>query len=567
MLQLLRNSVLLFIPLSFFIVIAARAQTTYLQPGIEDYQLLDRLETKSGHLTNHFFTSVKPIPRKGAVEFLEEIRDSSRGIGLSSIDRYNIDRMISVSGEWAADGDGAIDSKKPVLKRFYKKQPDLFHVNTDKFFLVVNPVISAQYLVDRNSNNHGTRFTSARGAELRGRILNKVGFYTSITENQEQMPNFVSQWIGRHGAVPGVDFYTNKGKFYDYMQARGYIDFAAIKDHVNVTFGYDKHFTGDGMRSLIISDFSAGATFLRLNTKIWKLNYQNLFLELTPQIRKRGSGDSRIPQKYATIHTLNVNVTKWLNIGVYESVMFSRPDRYEFRYLIPVIFYRAMERGLGSPDNVNLGITFKAIAARRLQFYGQFMLDEFTAKELFGGKGYWANKFGLQLGGKYFDVAGIRNLDIQGELNLVRPYTYSHYDSIANYSHYKQPLAHTLGANFCEFMGVVRYQPIKNLYLSLRGVYYTQGADTAGENYGSDIFKDYRTRSMDYGVSLINGVRTNCLYGELNASYELRENLFIDIGGGRRVFTYENNLLPKHVTNYVYGGFRLNIARRDYMFY
>jgi hypothetical protein len=393
-----------------------------------------------------------------------------------------------------------------------------------------------------------------------------VGFYTYITDNQEQTPDFVNQWIVKHGAVPGADFYKFRGRSYDYLQARGYIDVAAIKDHINLTFGYDKHFYGDGMRSLFLSDFSAGAPFLRINTRIWKFNYQNLFLELSPT-HSRIVGNSRLPHKYATMHTLTMNVAKWLQLGVFESVVFNRADRYEFRYMIPVIFYRAMERGLGSPDNVNLGVNFKAIAAKSLQFYGQFMLDEFTAKELFGGRGYWANKFGLQLGAKYFDVARIRNLDAQVEMNLVRPFTYSHYDSIANYSHYNQPLAHPLGAGFMELIGVVRYQPVKNFYLTLRGTYYRQGTDTGSANFGNNIFKDYTTRSMDFGVGLINGVEATCTMFDLNVSYEIRENLFIDLGATRRQYAYNGKVYPTHTTTYVYGGLRLNIARRDYNFY
>jgi hypothetical protein len=34
--------------------------------------------------------------------------------------------------------------------------------------------------------------------------------------------------------------------------------------------------------------------------KIWKLNYQNLFMELMPQFIKRG--DSLLPRKYAAMH-------------------------------------------------------------------------------------------------------------------------------------------------------------------------------------------------------------------------------------------------------------------------
>ena len=543
------------------------AQTTYLPSNTEDYHLLDRLETRSGQLTNDFFTGIKPISRKGTVEFLLSQKENADSLSLSEIDRYNVDHAISVSGEWTPDGNGAIDSRKPWFNRFYKKQPDFLHIKTNNFFLVVNPVISAQLMQENNTERSDKKYWSSRGLELRGWIAKKIGFYSYLTDNQEQVPDFVNSWIAKHRAVPGADFYTSpSGKHYDYFLARGYVDVAAIKDHINVTFGYDRHFLGDGMRSLFLSDFSTGATFLRLNTKIWKLNYQNLYLELTPQFFKTGS-DDLLPHKYATIHTLSVNATKWLNIGVYESVIFSRQNRYEFGYMIPIIFYRAIERGLGSPDNVNLGFNFKAIAAKHFQFYGQLMLDEFKAKELFGGNGWWGNKYGIQLGGKYFDAFGIKNLDLQGEINMVRPYTYSHYDSTANYSHYNQPLAHPLGAGFREVLGQVKYQPFKNLFVSLKGMYYQQGADTGAANFGSNIFKNYTTRSSEYNVEMINGVKTTVALLNLNISYELRENLFIDLGATRRQFSSENSIIPQHATNYFYGGLRLNIARRDYDFY
>lgn len=552
----------------------AGAQTTYLQMGIEDLHLLDRLETRSGELTTSFFTTVKPIPRKGAVEFLLDKRKNARELNLSLIDRHNIDRMISVSGEWAPDENGAIDSRRPWFNTFYKKQPDLVHVKSKDFFLVVNPVISAIGLYERGTNvTDNSRLSSSRGVELRGWISKKVGFYTYFTDNQEQPPLFVNNWIERHDAVPGADFFTRQGSHYDYLLARGYLDFAAVKDRINVTFGFDKHFIGDGYRSLLLSDFSAGATFLRLNTRIWKLNYQNLYLELRPQFTR--SGDKLLPHKYATIHHLSVNATKWLNIGVFESVIFGRENRYEFSYLIPIIFYRAIERGLGSPDNVNLGINFKAIAAKHLQFYGQFMIDELKTKELFGGKGWWGNKYGIQLGGKYFDAFTVKNLDLQGEMNFVRPYTYTHRDSISNYTHYNQPLAHPLGAGFVELIGFLRYQPVKNLYVTAKGMYYQQGVDTGASNYGSNIFADYNTRSgsistgdENYGIGMINGIKTKTMLANLNLSYELKENVFVDLGATRRVMDFENPKLGKTQTStYFYGGIRVNIARRDYDFY
>ena len=564
----------------------AQSQTTYLQLGQEDYHLLDRLETRQGFLDKNLFIANKPVARKGAVSFLESVRDYDAGdgvnegaIGLTRIDRYNIAHAISVSGEWAANGDGAIDSRMPWFRgAFYKKQPDLLHVKTPSFFLVANPVISVSGIAESSSLplQKSSLLASSRGVEVRARIANKIGLYTYFADNQEQPPSFVDQYINqRRGslqAVPGADYYqTPSTQTYDYLMARGYIDFAAIKDVLNVTFGYDKHFIGDGYRSLFLSDFSAPSTFLRLNTRIWKLNYQNLYMELTPQYSR--GGDRQLPHKYATMHHLSINATRWLNIGLFESVVFSRGNRFEFSYMNPIILYRSIERANGSPDNVNLGLNFKAVVANHLQFYGQFFFDEFRSSELFAGKGWFGNKFGVQLGGKYFDALGIRNLDLQGEVNLVRPFTYAHYDTSANYTHYNQPLAHPLGAGFGEVIGIARYQPVRNLYLSVKAMYYRQGLDSNGSNFGSNPFRNYNQNTpvnpaeTEYGYGLVNGVKSNTLSVNFNASYELKENLFIDLGATYRKQEYDDGILPDYNTKYGYLGIRLNIGRRDYDFY
>ncbi|MCD6062373.1 MAG: hypothetical protein K0R82_284 [Flavipsychrobacter sp.] len=543
------------------------AQTTYLPNGHEDYNLLDRLETRSGELSPDLFLTVKPISRKYMVRFLEK-QQNNQELSLSGIDRYNIRHAISTSGEWATDENGAIDSKKPWFNNtLYRKQPDLVYVKTKDFFLSANAVLTASGIHETN-NPDGLLFTSNRGAEVRGWIAKKLGFYTYFTDNQEQAPSHVSNWIDSFNAVPGADFYTHKGNTYDYLLARGYLDFSVIKEHINITFGYDKHNYGDGMRSLFLSDFGANYAFLRLNTRVWKLNYQNLYMELTPQLVN--GLNQQLPHKYATMHHLSINATKWLNVGLFEGVIFSRTNRYEFGYMVPIILYRQVERALGSPDNVVLGINAKALAAKHLQFYGQLFLDEFTSKELAAGDGYWANKYGLQFGGKYFDAFGVDNLDLQGEINTVRPFTYAHFDSIANYTHYNQPLAHPLGSSFAEITGVVRYQPVKNLYLSLKGMYYSKGADTGSSNYGNNIFKDYDTRTPTvagdnvHGYDLISGIKTKCALVSLNASYELKENLFIDLGASHRKFS---GTAATTSATYVQAGVRLNFIKRDYNFY
>src|SRR5690606_30704070 len=131
------------------------------------------------------------------------------------------------------------------------------------------------------------------------------------------------------------------------------VNASLIRNHVDISAGYDRHFIGDGYRTMFLSDFSEGATFVKLNTRVWKLNYQNLYLKLQPQ---------RIPgvpapqhNKFATIHHLSMNIGKKFNVGLFESVVFGRPNNFEFGYMNPMIFYRAIERSMGSPDKITIG--------------------------------------------------------------------------------------------------------------------------------------------------------------------------------------------------------------------
>src|SRR3546814_2329120 len=161
---------------------------------------------------------------------------------------------------------------------------------------------------------------------------------------------------------------------------------------------------------------------------------------------------------------------------------------------------------------MHLGLNTKYKILNNVSFYGQFLLGEFTAKEFFGGNGYVHNKWGAQLGVRGFDAFGIENLNFLGELNMARPYTYSHFDPVSNYSHFSQPLAHPLGANFREFVGIINYS-IKRFDFSLQGNYSSYGLDPDDDsNFGKDIFNSYFNYESLYGNYIGQGLKTNLTY-------------------------------------------------------
>ena len=406
-------------------------------------------------------------------------------------------------------------------------------------------------------------FLNSRGINVRGLLGKKVGFSSYITDNQERGPRFFQEQVNKFKAVPGNGFYkTFKKTGVDYFDARGYITFNAAK-FIDFQIGYDKNFIGNGYRSMFLSDWGNSYLFAKINTKVWKFNYQNIFMELMPQFKK--SGDTLLDRKYAAMHHLSMNVTKWLNVGLFEGVIFGRKNRFDFQYLNPVIFYRHIEGTIGSPDNAVAGLDFKANVAHRVQFYGQFLLDEFILSAVKNTPTNWVNKFSIQTGFKYVDAFGVKNLDLQGEMNRVRPFTYSHNDTISNYTHYNQPLAHPLGANFQEFIGIAHYQPAPKWTIDARAIYYYQGLDSTGRNFGANIFRNYTTRVGDDGYKVGSGSRATCFNGTMLVSYELRQNLFLDASLQHRTYNIANKTGQSNTT-LVTAGIRLNMFKRVYDF-
>ncbi|MFM2137897.1 MAG: hypothetical protein RJA57_204, partial [Bacteroidota bacterium] len=320
------------------------SQTTWLPPGDKANFFLERLEILRRTDSALNFSKVRPYSRQGMVVSLEPYSLSGEK-ALSRVDAYNLRGVYYNNQEWLPDSMRKdYTSRKPLGRTFFRTPSNLFEVHQRDLDLVINPVL--QFSVSKESGSDESLFLNTRGVYIRGKLANRIGFYSYITDNQERTPSYVRNWVTERRAVPNHGLYKGFGSTgYDYFEARGYITFNATR-YINVGFGYDRNFIGNGVRSLLLSDFGANALFLKFNTRIWKFNYQNLFMELhtaTPP-----AGTQLIPRKYAALHHLDLSVTRWLNIGLFEGVVFGRTNRFDFSYLNPVIFYRSVELNNGS---------------------------------------------------------------------------------------------------------------------------------------------------------------------------------------------------------------------------
>lgn len=546
----------------------AFGQHTYLNTGGLSDPILDRLELKSGAFANDYFhTTLKSYRRKAIANYADSFPVASTG--LSKQDYFNLEYLINDNFEWSVQTSSL--SRKAFLKQFYTRKAAMYSVQIPDFNLVVNPVLLYQVSSDRNSNDKRAGINN-RGLEIRGNIGNNIGFYTQVSDEILNPYSWVDEYYQRDTTLMYANFVKSYGSYYGYFLSNAYVS-ANLNKYMDLRFGHTRNFIGDGYRSFIMGDMHPEYLNLRLNTRIWKMNYTNIWAELRDPT---DIGYAAQPRHYMATHHLSLNLGKNFNLGLFETILFHRDSGYvntgfDPNYLNPVIFYKSVENGMNSTDKTIIGINYKYNFLKRFSLYGQVVFAEFVLKELMARNGWQHNKYAIQTGIKHIDFAGINNLDVQAEFNLSRPFMYTSYSAAQSFSNQRQFMAHPIGANFYEGIALVRYQPINRLWLSARAIYATYGNDTLSSNWGKDIRKSYTQYSSPdpsnpaYGHFIGQGVSTQLLTGELLCIYMWKHNLFFDFRFGYRrtqsvLAQFESN------TSYFTAGIRLNINDRRYDF-
>ena len=446
----------------------------------------------------------------------------------------------------------------------------------DNYWFTGDLVLDLQLGRDLQSDFAFT-YNNTRGAVFQGGLGKNFNFYTVVFESQARFADYYNQYaesispfMGSGVAiVPGrgiaKDFMDNG---YDYPVAEGYLSYSPA-EFFDIQFGHGNNFIGDGYRSLLVSDNASPHPYLKLNTSFWKLKYTNTWMSLR-DVREEVAAEGSYRTKYMANHYLSLNLTKRFNIGLFESVIWQNDNGrgFDVNYLNPVIFYRSIEFSTGARGgNALMGLTGKYKINNSLNAYGQWIIDEFSSGDVFGGEGSWKNKLGFQLGMKYFNAFNVPDLYLQAEYNQVRPYTYSHNSIVLNYGHNNQSMAHLWGANFREVVAIARYRKDRwlgsaKLIIGERGFDYNTPADNA--YYGGNIYRSERERAFETGVRIGQGNTTTSVFTEVEAGYIVNPvtNLKLFAGVIYRNFAPQVNTASTFNQNTVW----LNIGLRTDIF-
>lgn len=449
-------------------------------------------------------------------------------------------------------------NKRSWLRRKLTEE-HLVNFNGDDYNVYID--FLPDFQIGREFKESKTTWLNTRGFQVGGDIGRQFSFYASAYENQGVFANYVTDFINTNQVVPSEMTGKLDRKTKDWSYATALLSFTANK-HLNIALGYDKNFIGDGYRSMLLSDVAANYSFLRLRASLGNVQYQTIFAYMLDPGAERFTEDRRLGDrgKWMAAHYLDWNITKRFSAGFFQAVTWADAEKegkrgFDFNYVHPFIFLRSVESAnTTSPDKMRLGINLKYEILDKTTLYGQFMFDEFTAKEIFSNKGYWANKHAIQLGLRGSDLFKVPRLNYLAEFNTAKPYTYSHFDRVSNYAAMNQPLAHPFGANFREFLGLLNYS-YKRFDFQGQMIYANYGEDPEGLNYGKNIFLSYATRVQDYGVHTGQGIKTNLFFTEAKVSYLInpKYNLRAEVGG---IIRRESSSLTTQNTGLITFGIR-----------
>lgn len=404
-------------------------------------------------------------------------------------------------------------------------------IQGEDYWFTLNPIFDLQ-LGKSSDDNVDYTYINTRGLRLEGGLGSQINFTTTIYESQGRFADYFNRYAesiapsgGNPAIIPGMGIAKRfKTDSYDFPLAEANLSYTPSK-FLNMNLGYGRNFIGDGYRSLLMGDGVSPYPYVKLNTTFWKIRYTNVYTWLK-DVRPEATQDGTYATKFAASHYLSLNLTKRWNIGFFESVVWSKQnDRgFDMSFVNPIIFYRSVEFASSSKSgNALLAATTKYKITNQFNFYAQYLLDEFSLDDMKEGNKSWKNKFGYQLGLKYFNAFNIDKLVLQAEYNHVRPYVYAHSDPLTNYGHNNQSLGHQWGGNFREFIAIGRYS---------RGRYYADAKFTIGQrgldfdtaenslNYGGNIYKNYEEdRPFDTGVTIGQGNKTNVFIADVQAGY------------------------------------------------
>ncbi len=424
---------------------------------------------------------------------------------------------------------------------------DFVNVQSGDFSFQLNPLFYLEYGLDSESND--SYYRNTRGFNLQGNWKNKLTFTSSFYENQAEFPAFFKNFIDSNSVVPGEGRVKVNKNVYDFAMASARLSFIVNKN-IMISAGQDKHFIGEGYRSILLSDNAFNYPFLSFNFNALKrkLHYSVIYSSLQNLTRIPGfkNNEDLFERKTAVYNYLEYIFNPKFRLGLFESTVsfdalakknFNSRKTPDYTFLSPIIFSRSAIYGKSdSLNQSNQGINVAYRPLKSLMLYGQLAVKDFNFKSV-----------GYQFGLSYY---GIEGLTIQLEKNQSTVGLYGNPNSRADFNHYNQYMALPMGNNSTEYVILLNYQ-YKRLLADFK--YNTIKVKGSSNSIYNTLEK---IDLVDFSIGFLINPATNMhlkagLIGRMPSSSQ-----FIAVG------ITPSNYFPTQSTNYLYLSFQTALINR-----
>ncbi len=405
-------------------------------------------------------------------------------------------------------------------------------------------------------------FINTRGIIVRGDLGKNLSFESRFYENQGFYPEYLRSYIKERYVVPGQGRIRGfKTYGFDFSSSSGFVSYSP-KKFLNIQFGHGKNFVGEGYRSLLLSDNTYNYPFAKATITKHRWQYTALWTAFI-NVFRQDSRDLVYQTKHGTFSLLNYMPAKWLQVGFFEGIIWHTSDstynnHFNANYFVPIPLYREIVFGLNNLNNAVVGLNISSRIGKNVKLYGQWAIDDFKKAP------FAFDKNGFQAGMYLFRPFGLKGLKLQTEYNKVNPFTYTYQDNVnQNYSHFSQPLAHPMGANFNEMILMADYT-VKNFFVHLRYSVAEQGIDSSGVNFGYNIFSTLPPTVEN--TTFPAGIYNKISYKTIVLGYLFNKTTNFQLFLGLEWRNEENEIFPHYNALHIYGGIKTNLSNSYYDF-
>ncbi|MCH2223568.1 MAG: hypothetical protein MK066_02270 [Crocinitomicaceae bacterium] len=358
-------------------------------------------------------------------------------------------------------------------KRYYTfshilYQKHLLEMRGKDAYLTISPAANINYGRDLGDTSLNRVFQNTRGILVEGDFFKNFSFSTSFYENQAEVTRYERNYYNSNGeryiasdssyqvrnaVIPGAGR-TKPFKIagYDYAFATGYFVYEPT-EKLHIIAGNNTQFIGDGHRSLLLSDNSFNAPYIRLN---WKISDQFSMVYMRSRhlnLLRRPEGstaENYYESKGYSVNYFTYTPTEKSAISLFEGSVWNRGDSIVSKhshsmYYSPIPIISPL---IAKDEVVSLiGINASYQLAQHHRLYGQVAINNLEF-----------DKTGYQLGYRGYNFFGLTDFMVQLEYNQTSSRMYEVSNPRLNYSHYNLPLAHIKGSGVQEFILRTNYE-------------------------------------------------------------------------------------------------------------